>query len=120
MSKKSFTGGLSSLLGDETPQPETKQGRPSPSKETRKQSEEGCKAGETRATFILNEELLDKLKAVAYWKRLMIKEALEEALDSYLTTEEVKPRPERERKKEQAAIQKRMKQAGVKARLPQY
>ena len=50
----------------------------------------------------------------------MIKEVLEEALDSYLTAEEVKPRPERERKKEQAAIQKRMKQAGVKARLPQY
>lgn len=122
MSKKSFTGGLSSLLGEtakETEQP--KRGRAKTStREVNKQSEEGCREGETRATFILSEELLDKIKAVAYWKRLMIKEVMEEALENYLTAEEVKPRPDKERKKEQDAIQKRIKQVGAVARLPKY
>lgn len=117
MSKKSFIVGVDSLFGDKATD---KPARPQATKQPRKKSGEGCISGETRATFIMNEELLDKLKAVAYWKRLMIKEVLEEALDRYLTAEEVKPRPERERKKEQAASQKLIKQAGVKARLPQY
>ena len=133
MSKKTFTGGLNSLLGEATPEPqkETREkGRPSTltGKATGKTSEAGCLEGETRATFILSEELLDKLKAVAYWKRSLIKEVLVEALEGYLSSEEVKPRPERERKKEQAAsqkrlnasAQKRLKQEAAKARLPQY
>jgi hypothetical protein len=124
MSKKTFTGGLNSLLGEATPQPqeETREkGRPSSKgKATGKTSEAGCREGETRATFILSEELLDKLKAVAYWKRSLIKEVLVEALEGYLSSEEVKPRPERERKKEQVAAQRRLKQEGAKARLPQY
>ena len=125
MSRKTFTGGLNSLLGEATPEPQKetrKKGRPSTltGKATGKTSEAGCLEGETRATFILSEELLDKLKAVAYWKRSLIKEVLVEALEGYLSSEEVKPRPERERKKEQAASQKRLKQEGAKARLPQY
>jgi hypothetical protein len=125
MSKKTFANGLNSLLGEATPQPQEearKKGRPvfTTDKPTGKTSEAGCHEGETRATFILSEELLDKLKAVAYWKRALIKEVLVEALEGYLTAEEVKPRPERERKKEQAAAQKRLKQEGAKARLPQY
>ena len=124
MSKKTFTGGLNSLLGEATPQPQEetrKKGSPSSKgKPTGKTSEAGCREGETRATFILSEELLDKLKAVAYWKRSLIKEVLVEALEGYLSSEEVKPRPERERKKEQVAAQRRLKQEGAKARLPQY
>jgi len=86
MSKKNFTGGLSSLLGE---QPETpKRGRPKTStKEITKTSQEGTKENETRATFIVNEELLDKLKAIAYWDRVLIKEvvatALEDAVAKY-------------------------------------
>jgi hypothetical protein len=60
---------------------------------------------------------------VAYWKRSLIKEVLVEALEGYLSSEEVKPRPERERKKEQANSQRILnKKAGDvrKARLPQY
>ena len=45
-----------------------------------KSSEEGTLEGETRATFIVNEELLNKLKAIAYQERKMIKEIVNEML----------------------------------------
>ena len=79
MSKKNFKGGLGSLLGE---QPEkTKRGRPiTQTKEITKSSQEGTKENETRATFIINEELLDKLKAIAYWDRALIKEVVNTAL----------------------------------------
>ena len=44
----------------------------------------GLKTDETRATFIVREDLLEKLKAVAYWERLNIKEVINEALDRYV------------------------------------
>ena len=80
MSKKNFTGGLNSLLGDQPEKP--KIGRPvTQTKEITKSSQEGTKENETRATFIVNEELLEKLKAVAYWERRMIKEVIASALE---------------------------------------
>jgi hypothetical protein len=79
MSKKNFTGGLNSLLGDQPDKP--KRGRPvTQTKEITKSSQEGTKEKETRATFIVNEELLDKLKAIAYWDRKLIKEVVDTAL----------------------------------------
>ena len=44
----------------------------------------GLKTDETRATFIVREDLLEKLKAVAYWERLNIKDVINEALDRYV------------------------------------
>jgi hypothetical protein len=89
MSKKNFTGGLNSLLGD---QPETpKRGRPKTStRVVTKSSQEGTKDKETRATFIVNEELLEKLKAVAYWDRLLIKDVVDLALNEYISRYEKK------------------------------
>jgi hypothetical protein len=89
MSKKDFTGGLSSLLGD---LPEKKKvGRPiTQTKEVTKSSQEGTKDGETRATFIVKEDLLDKLKAVAYWDRLLIKDVINQALADAVTKYEKK------------------------------
>ena len=86
MSKKNFTGGLNSLLGDKLEKP--KRGRPvTQTKEITKSSQEGTKKNETRATFIINEELLDKIKAIAYWERILIKDvinsALQDAVDKY-------------------------------------
>lgn len=86
MSKKNFKGGLSSLLGEQPEQP--KRGRPgSQTKEITKSSQEGTKENETRATFIVNEELLEKIKAIAYWERELIKDiinkALQETVDNY-------------------------------------
>jgi tyrosyl-tRNA synthetase len=89
MSKKSFTGGLSSLLGDQPDKP--KRGRPvTQTKEITKSSQEGTKENETRATFIVNEELLDKLKAIAYWDRVLIKEVVNTALQEAIEKREKK------------------------------
>ena len=83
MTKKDFTGGLSSLMGDRAEK--TKRGRPvTQTKEVTKSSQQGTKENETRATFIINEELLDKLKAIAYWDRLLVKDVLNIALQEYV------------------------------------
>lgn len=99
MSKKNFTGGLNSLLGDKPEKP--KRGRPvTQTKEITKSSQEGTKENETRATFIINEELLDKLKAIAYWDRVLIKDvvntALQETVAKYEKKNgEIKPIPKK-------------------------
>jgi hypothetical protein len=103
MSKKNFSGGLSSLLGDSPTDAETtdkaKVGRPRTQfKTVTKSSQEGTKENETRATFIINEVLLEKLKSIAYWDRLLIKEviniALQDAVDKYEKKNgSVKPMP---------------------------
>jgi hypothetical protein len=89
MSKKNFTGGLNSLLGDQPEKP--KRGRPvTQTKEITKSSQEGTKENETRATFIINEELLDKLKAIAYWDRKLIKDVVNTALQETVAKYEKK------------------------------
>lgn len=89
MSKKNFTGGLNSLLGDQPDKP--KRGRPvTQTKEITKSSQEGTKENETRATFIINEELLDKLKAIAYWDRVLIKDVVNTALQETVAKYEKK------------------------------
>ena len=99
MSKKDFTGGLNSLLGDQPEKP--KRGRPvTQTKEITKSSQEGTKENETRATFIINEELLEKLKAIDYWDRVLIKDvintALQEAVAKYEKNNgDIKPIPKK-------------------------
>ncbi len=89
MSKKNFTGGLNSLLGDQPEVP--KRGRPvTQTKEITKSSQEGTKENETRATFIINEELLEKLKAIAYWDRVLIKDVVNIALQDVVAKYEKK------------------------------
>ena len=43
----------------------------------------GFAPGDTRATFLINSEVLEKLRALAYWDRTSIKVTLEEALLLY-------------------------------------
>ena len=89
MSKKNFTGGLNSLLGDQPEKP--KRGRPvTLTKEITKSSQEGTKENETRATFIINEELLEKLKAIAYCDRVLIKDVINTALQETVAKYEKK------------------------------
>jgi predicted ArsR family transcriptional regulator len=128
MSKKNFTGGLSSLLGEQTGKPKKaknyiedesvffdisnedkakrekekrKVGRPQTVFKTiTKSSQEGTKENETRATFIVDEALLDKLKAIAYWDRVLIKEVINSALQDVVAKYEkkngtVKPIPKK-------------------------
>jgi hypothetical protein len=60
----------------------------------------GLKGNETRATFIVDETLLEKLKAIAYWERLNIKEVINETFQNYIDNYEkqnnpVKPIPKK-------------------------
>lgn len=88
MSKKTFIGGgLSTVLGD-GPEPAApkKIGRPvTQTKIITKSSQEGTKENEIRATFILNEQLLEEMKAIAYWERDLIKNVTASALEDYVS-----------------------------------
>lgn len=91
--KKNFTGGLNSLLGqspapqpDPKSEPTSKAPLPAPVQEkpTVKSTQLGTRSGEARATFIVNEATHEKIKAIAYWERLQIKEVIDEALSNYI------------------------------------
>ena len=47
-------------------------------------SSKGLPKGWTRATFIVRQDLLHKVKRVAYWDRKQIKDVIAEALDAYV------------------------------------
>lgn len=95
MNKKDFTGGLNSLLGERKPEhqepakpavfepvkPESKEVAQVDKKSAASTSKRGTKPDETRATLIVNEEVLEKLKAIAYWERTLIKDVVNEALE---------------------------------------
>ena len=101
MSKKNFTGGLNTLLGDQTDKPKKKLGRPTTSTRViTKSSQEGTKENETRATFIVREDLLESLKAISYWERILIKQVLNRALENEVASYkkkngELKPIPKK-------------------------
>ena len=83
------------------PVADKKRGRPRTNyREIEKSSQEGCKESETRATFIVNEADLERIKAVAYWERIQIKDAINSALREYIERYEAKngplqPKPEK-------------------------
>lgn len=84
MAKKSFEG-LNGLLKKTTPAADPKD-TPKPQKKEapKSTSKLGTKPDETRATFIVNEELLDGIKAIALWDRASIKEVMHEALQDFI------------------------------------
>jgi hypothetical protein len=96
MAKKNFSGGLNSLLGDtkETQKPKAEEApavaEPKAKKEITKTSQIGTKAKETRATFIVNEDLLEKMKSIAYWDRVLIKDIINQAFEEHITRYEKK------------------------------
>lgn len=100
MSKKNFSGGLESLLGDYKENRETRGRAKKKSDPKRPSPERGLDQGYTRATFIVSKENLEKLKTLAYWERSSIKEQYNQALESYLRNHEetngkIKPKPKR-------------------------
>ena len=66
MTKKNFKTSFDSLLGEEL----------------KTKASNGIK--EIRATFIVRAAYVDKLKAISYWERKMIKNVLDEALALYI------------------------------------
>lgn len=63
------------------PSPQPQGSRPLPAVKSTRQ---GLKAGWTRATFIVREDTLEKLKSLAYWERQELKAVVDQALSSYL------------------------------------
>ena len=57
-----------------------------------KTSYDGLREGWTRATFILREDYLQKIKSLAYWKRKNIKEVMDAVLEEYLKGKKIKSR----------------------------
>lgn len=80
------------MLGDQPNRP--KVGRPvTNTRQITKTSQEGTKENETRATFIVNEDLLEKVKAIAYWERIRIKDVVDRALLQAIAEYEKKSGP---------------------------
>jgi hypothetical protein len=92
MAKKSFSGGLNSLLGDtkSVEQAPAVAEPKAPKKEITKTSQIGTKEKETRATFIVNEDLLEKMKSLAYWDRVLIKDIINQSLEEHIARYEKK------------------------------
>ena len=64
-------------------------GRPRTLPDREKSSQEGLPEQWTRATFIVKEDLLEKLKDLAYTNRTTIKDEINQALAEYLKDKEV-------------------------------
>lgn len=81
---------------DKDPEEEKKgPGRPKTiNREYTKSSQEGLKENWTRATFIVREDLLEKLKDLAYTNRTTIKEEINLALAEFLKDKETIERGE--------------------------
>ena len=50
-----------------------------------KSTQEGLREGSTRATFIVNEDQLEKIKKIAYYDRKKIRHVVEEAFGLYIS-----------------------------------
>jgi hypothetical protein len=107
MSKKTFKGGIDSLL--EQPEPRIKRAIERTKKKLSAPldkiptSQLGLKEDETRATFIVKKEALKKLKEIAYWDRTTLKDiiedALEEAVKKYVKLRgELRPIPDKKKR----------------------
>lgn len=84
MAKKTFSG-LDSMIPSEEQETGTKQGRPK-----KNFGKHGLPEGETRASIILRDDILEKFKALCYWERRSQKSLLNEILKSYIDKHEKK------------------------------
>ena len=97
--RKPSTHGQPSKTGNlskhELPSPPSPPGHPSgPSISPKgRTTSKGLRPGWTRATFIVKEETVQQLKAVAYWDRKELKRVVEEAFRAYLQGKQIKTIP---------------------------
>lgn len=93
MAKKNFNQGINSLLGSNREIIENQELDDSfiaSQKEIKGSVKAGLKEGETRATLILNEDIITKFKAVSYWDRVPLKVIMNNALNAYIISYEEK------------------------------
>lgn len=64
----------------------------------KKTLKKGLSSGWTRTTVVMREELLERLKDLAYWERTGIKHIIDEVVEKFFSTREVKPRPKEKKK----------------------
>ena len=81
--KKNFNQGINSLLLNTR---EVKEDTP----ETNVLEDLKDSEGETRATLILNEVVINKFKAISYWDRVPLKVIMDDALSVFLNLYEEK------------------------------
>ena len=110
MSKKSFAGGFNTLLGETT--------TPSAAASKHAARTAGMEPADTRITLVLPVELVEKLRAAAYWQHMLIREAMEEAITDYIKKHKPKPRPEKARKQEVEARKRRVEALSRKYNKP--
>lgn len=76
MAKKSFTEGINVLLGQK---PEQKKDNVVDEEKSIKQQHSTI-----RATFIVNKEMHNSIKAIAYWERLRIQDVVNNAFSKHI------------------------------------
>ena len=109
----STTDGARDLNVKETPS-KPKRGRPTEIKrDITKTSQSGLREGLTRATFIIREDTLDKLKERAYTDRKKLKDLVTEALDYYLDNHKVKQPKQTFKRKDDMKYRQIKQYAGV-------
>lgn len=61
-------------------------------------AKQGLSSELTRATFIINQDYLEKIKAYAYWERLQIKDVLDDMCKQFFSDKKVRSIPEKNNK----------------------
>lgn len=98
MSKKSFAGGLDSLLSSSSDVEEISEKASKKSKKEQIQetitstAEKEIEAADpvTRYTFFVKKANLEKIQALAWWERRLVKDIANEAIDVYLESKDTK------------------------------
>lgn len=90
-------GYLDSIGQDLAETKKTKRGRGRPKTRsidpTEPSKAQNCKPGESRVTYIVTEELQDKVKKISHWTGASVKEVVNRALTEYVATYEKKRGP---------------------------
>ncbi|KAA5539125.1 hypothetical protein [Adhaeribacter rhizoryzae] len=84
MAKKNFSGGLGKLLQSTTENAEQEEVQEA------NEAVEPTKFPERRTTFVIREDYLDKISAIAYWDRTLLKDQINAALSAYIEEYEKK------------------------------
>ena len=83
MAKKTFSKGIDAIFGDSYDQEKVQRNRRNHEIEEDESTEKGIEA---RTTLVLEEDLMEKLKAMAFWERLKFKDVMKNAITLYLSS----------------------------------
>lgn len=91
MSKKTFTGGINTLLEGSVSKEKPAQAQERPVKPPEVKQEPKTAQDkkpkyyrQPRATFLIDTDRVETLKAIAYWERKKIKDLIDEALKTFI------------------------------------